>query len=110
ARARRAAPNGRRKSPAGGTAAERAATSPAQSGGRTSALTGARGSVGDVREESQVARALDRHGELPLVEGGGAADPARQDLRALGHETGEELDVLEVDVPDLLDGELADAL
>src|SRR6476660_3465277 len=59
-------------------------------------------------QERDVARPLDGQGELALVLGAGAEHPARQDLAPLGHEPGEELHVLVVDVVDLVRAELAD--
>jgi len=66
--------------------------------------------IGDVWQKREVARALDRGRQLALVKGGRSADAAREDLGALGDEPREGLHVLEVDVADLLDRELADAL
>src|SRR5450759_5211725 len=103
ARPRRAAACGARTRPKGGAAAVNAAASAAPRTAR--ALL-----IGDVRQKREVARALDRGRQLALVEGGGTADTAREDLSALGDESREGLHVLEVDVADLLDRELADAL
>src|SRR5207253_7377440 len=48
--------------------------------------------------------------QLALVQRAGAGNAARQDLATLGDELLERLHVLEVDVFDLLDAELADPL
>src|SRR3954466_7870563 len=61
-----------------------------------------------VRDERDLARALDRRLQLALVLGAGARDPPRQDLAALGHERPDQLHVLVVDVVDLVRAELAD--
>src|SRR5262245_13153754 len=65
-------------------------------------------SVHDVRNQRDLACALDRRLQLPLVHRAGARDAARQDLAALGDERPQELDVLVVDVVDLVRAELAD--
>src|SRR5215472_11152101 len=70
----------------------------------TSMLT----SVRHVRDERDLARALDRRLELALMHGAGARDPPRQDLPALGDERRDQLHVLVVDVVDLVRAELAD--
>src|SRR3954452_9085239 len=51
---------------------------------------------------------LDRLLQGALVVGAGARDPPRQDLRALGDELLQELDVLVIDVVDLVGAELTD--
>src|SRR3954447_26860754 len=60
------------------------------------------------RDQRQVARPLDRLLQGALVVGAGARDPPRQDLRALGDELLQELDVLVIDVVDLVGAELTD--
>src|SRR5688572_23073093 len=67
-------------------------------------------SIGGERQQRGDARALDGVLQLALVQRAGAGDAARKDLAALGDELLERLHVLEVDVLDLLDAELADAL
>src|ERR1019366_10206321 len=103
ARPRRAAACGARTRPKGGAAAVNAAGSAAPRTARARL-------IGDVWQKREVARALDGGRQLALVESGRSADAARKDLRALGDESREKLHVLEVDVADLLDRELADAL
>src|SRR4051812_37302439 len=65
-------------------------------------------SLGDVRNQRDLARALDRGLQLALVHRAGAGDAARQDLAALRHERPDQLHVLVVDVVDLVRAELAD--
>src|SRR5579883_1029719 len=60
-----------------------------------------------VRQQRQVAGALDALGQLALVAGAGARDAGRQDLSALGQERAQDLDLLVVDVADLLGAETA---
>src|SRR6185295_4401904 len=64
--------------------------------------------VRHVGNERELARALERGLQLPLVHRARARDPARQDLAALRHERPEQLHVLVVDVVDLVRAELAD--
>src|SRR4051812_5061526 len=61
-----------------------------------------------VRDEGDLAGALDRRLQLALVLGAGAGNASRQDLAALGHERPDQLHVLVVDVVDLVRAELAD--
>jgi hypothetical protein len=62
------------------------------------------------RNQRHDARALDRDLQLALVQRARSRDAARKDLSALGDELLECLRVLEIDILDLLDAELADAL
>src|SRR6476646_9797164 len=62
---------------------------------------------GRVRDERQLARAHQRHAELPLVQRTGTRDAARQNLRALRNKGEQQLGVLVVDVVDLVRAELA---
>src|SRR5262245_15024721 len=64
--------------------------------------------VRDVRDQRDLARALDRRLQLTLVHRAGARDAPRQDLAALRDERADQLDVLVVDVVDLVRAELAD--
>src|SRR5262249_27221415 len=61
-----------------------------------------------VRNERDLARALDRRLQFALVHRAGARDAPRQDLAALGDERPDQLHVLVVDVVDLVRAELAD--
>src|SRR5215831_5018546 len=61
-----------------------------------------------VRQERQVARALDLGGELALVARAVPADAARDDLRALRQEDAQRLRVLVVDLELLVRAEAAD--
>src|SRR6266849_6131106 len=61
-----------------------------------------------VRQQREVARALDRRRELALVMGARAGDARRDDLAVLADEILEQLDVLVVDPLDLLGGEAAE--
>src|SRR6185437_14925751 len=63
--------------------------------------------VGQQREE---ARALDRDGELPLIEGLRAGDAARNDLAGLGDVTLQGAEILVVDVRDAFGREAAKLL
>src|SRR5688572_384453 len=67
-------------------------------------------SIGGERQQRGDARALDGVLQLALMQRAGAGNAARQNLSALGDELLERLHVFEVDVLDLLDAELADAL
>src|SRR6185369_10298193 len=67
-------------------------------------------SVGRERQQRGDARALDRVLELALMQRAGAGDAARKDLPALRDELLQHLHVFVVDVLELLDAELADAL
>src|ERR1051325_9573351 len=62
------------------------------------------------RQQRDDARALDRALQLALMQRARAGDAARKNLAALGDELLERLHVFVVDVLDLLDAELADAL
>src|ERR1700730_7447254 len=64
--------------------------------------------VRHVRNQRDLARALDCRLQLPLMHGARARDAPREDLAALGHERPDQLDVLVVDVVDLVCAELAD--
>src|SRR5438270_13988821 len=64
--------------------------------------------VGDVRNQRDLPRALDRGLQLALVHRARAGDPARQDLAALGDERPDQLHVLVIDIVDLVRAELAD--
>src|SRR4051812_30655621 len=61
-----------------------------------------------IRNERDLAGALDRRLQLALVLGAGAGNAPRQDLAALRHERPDQLHVLVVDVVDLVRAELAD--
>src|SRR3954447_27018400 len=61
----------------------------------------------DVGEEAQMARALDRLGELALLLGRDGGDAAGDDLAALRDEALEQADVLIVDAGRILAGERA---
>jgi hypothetical protein len=63
---------------------------------------------GGVGHEGNRSRAADGPRELPLVPGAAPRDPAGRDLPALGDETAQPTDVLEVNQADLVDTELAD--
>ena len=62
------------------------------------------------RQQSNVARLLDRRGKTPLMRSAHAGQPARHDLTALRDELPEHAVVLVVDVLDLFHAELADLL
>src|SRR3989442_15787669 len=64
-------------------------------------------SVCNVRNQRDLARALDRDLQLALVHRARAGDSARQDLAALRHEGPDKLHVLLVDVVVLVRAELA---
>src|SRR3954451_902822 len=59
-------------------------------------------SVGNVRQQRHLSRALDRDRDLPLVAPARPADPARADLALLGHVPAELVEVLPVPLVDLL--------
>src|SRR3989442_14298390 len=61
-----------------------------------------------VRQQREIARALDRRGELPLIACLRAGDPRRHDLAVLLDEILEDVDVLVVDLLDLLGREAAE--
>src|SRR5215470_4166674 len=61
-----------------------------------------------VWNQRELAGTHDRRPQLPLVHRAGPRDPARKDLRPLGHERHQQLRVLVVDVIDLVRAELAD--
>src|SRR3954452_19740274 len=61
-----------------------------------------------IRDERDLAGALDRRLQLALVLGAGARNAPRQNLAALGHERPDQLHVLVVDVVDLVRTEFAD--
>src|SRR3989344_4057302 len=65
-------------------------------------------SARDVRQQGQVAAALDAAGELALVGRTVARDAGGQDLARVGEEGAQDLDLLVVDVADLLGAEAAD--
>src|SRR5690242_16512012 len=65
-------------------------------------------SIGHVRDQGDLTRALDRRLQLPLMHRAGAGDAPREDLAALGHERADQLHVLVIDVVDLVRAELAD--
>src|SRR5690554_3932968 len=61
-----------------------------------------------VRDQGQVARALDRGGELALVARLGAGDPGRHDLAGLGDVLAQGVEILVIDLDHALGGELAE--
>src|SRR5882672_12409294 len=61
-----------------------------------------------VRHQREIARALDRRRELPLVMSARSGDSRRNDLAVLADEVFEQIDVLVVDPLDLLRGEAAE--
>src|SRR5438067_9815747 len=63
--------------------------------------------VGHIRNQRDLARALDRGLQVALVHRARAGDAARQDFAALRHERADQLDVLVIDVVDLVRAELA---
>src|SRR3569832_128335 len=67
-------------------------------------------SVGCERDERYRTGTLDRVLELPLMQRARSGNAAGKNLAALGDELLQRLDVLVVDVLELLDAELADAL
>src|SRR4249920_863109 len=64
--------------------------------------------VCDVRNQGDLAGALDGDLQLALVHRACPGNPPRQNLAALRHERRQQLDVLVVDVVDLVRAELAD--
>src|SRR5262245_21715483 len=62
-----------------------------------------------IRDQRELARALDRHLQLSLVQSARARDPQRLNLAALGQERRQQTHVLVIDVVDLLRAELADS-
>src|SRR5207248_6079740 len=58
--------------------------------------------LGDVRQQGQLARALDRRGDLALVTAASSRDAARADLPAVGDHPAQGADVLVVDLVDLV--------
>src|SRR6266851_5334091 len=66
-----------------------------------------RASVGHVRNQCDLARALDRRLQLPLMHRARARDAPREDLAALWHERPDQLHILVIDVVDLVRAELA---
>src|SRR5262245_1526184 len=64
--------------------------------------------VGYVRNQRDLARALDRHLQLALMHRARAGNAPWQNLAPLGHERRQQLHVLVVDVVDLVRAELAD--
>src|SRR3954452_3484052 len=58
--------------------------------------------LGHVRQQRQLARALDRPGDLALVAAAGAGDAPRADLAAVGDQPAQRADVLVVDLVDLV--------
>src|SRR3981081_2671174 len=65
-------------------------------------------SVRHVRNQCDLARALDRRLQLPLMHRACARDAPREDLAALGNERADQLHILVIDVVDLVRTELAD--
>src|SRR5918992_2957349 len=63
--------------------------------------------VADVRQQRELARPLDRRGDLVLVPPARARDAARPDLAAVGDELAQGRDVLVVDELDLVAAVLA---
>src|SRR5215831_16337228 len=61
-----------------------------------------------VRNQGKLTRAHDRRAQLSLVHRAASRNPARQNLRPLGHERHQELGVLVIDVVDLVRAELTD--
>jgi len=61
-----------------------------------------------VRQQRQIARALYRRGQLPLITGLGAGDARRNDPAVLIDEVLEDLDILVVDPLDFLSGKAAE--
>src|SRR5258706_2510723 len=59
----------------------------------------------DVRQECQIAGALDRDRQLALMPGRHPTEPARKNLAALGQEAAQELVVLVIDDPNSQLGE-----
>src|SRR5690349_2285515 len=74
----------------------------------TSIACPSRALVGDVGDQRELARALDRRLQLPLMQRARPRDAARLDLAALRQERRQQADVLVIDVVDLLRAELAD--
>src|SRR3982075_178962 len=66
--------------------------------------------VGGVGEQRDVARALKRDGEPPLVAGTGSGDATRKNLAPLADEAAKARDLLVVDQMDLLHAEVANLL
>src|SRR3981081_1718121 len=62
------------------------------------------------RQQSNIARLLDRRRKTPLMRSAYARQPARHDLTALGHELPQHAVILVIDVLDLFHAELADFL
>src|SRR5690606_32948667 len=60
------------------------------------------GDAGDVGQQRHLAGVLDRPGDGPLLLGVVAGDAAGADLRPVGHEPAQQVDVLPVDVLDAL--------
>ena len=60
-----------------------------------------------VRQQSELARTLDRTSDLALVAAAGASDSARADLALLGDELAQRGDILVVDLLDLVAAVLA---
>src|SRR2546423_13385153 len=58
--------------------------------------------LGHVRQQGQLARALDRTSDLALVAAAGAGDAPRPDLAAVGDQPAQRADVLVVDLLDLV--------
>jgi hypothetical protein len=68
------------------------------------------GDAAGVGQQRHLAGVLDRHGDVGLLLGVVAGDPAGADLGPVGHEPAEQVDVLVVDVVDRLLGQDADLL
>src|SRR4051812_47655802 len=69
---------------------------------RPAALVAILAVVADVRQQGDLARALDGRGDLVLMPAAGARDAARPDLAPVGHVLAEARDVLVVDLLDLV--------
>src|SRR5829696_1804953 len=69
---------------------------------RAAALVAVLAVVADVRQQRDLARPLDRRGDLVLVPAAGARDAARADLAAVRHVLAQRRDVLVVDLIDLV--------
>ena len=66
--------------------------------------------VAYIRHQGHMARALDGHRQLALMEGAGACDAAGNDLRALGHIFAQAGNIFVVDVLDAVYAEAANLL
>src|SRR5579863_2837661 len=59
-------------------------------------------------DKRQIARALDGHGQQPLMRGAGSRETTRQDLASIGHELAHRPYVLVIDEVNLFFAKLAD--